>query len=259
MPKHLLLIFLLAIALSGCNPFGSETTQKILTVFAAASLTDVFTAIGAEFEATNPDVVVRFNFAGSSQLAAQINNGAPGDIFASADVVQMTVVEDAGNLDQQPLVFANNSLVIISSTERVTTIPDLAQGGVRFITAADGVPIREYSNQVLANLSTDTAYGPNFATHVLSNIVSEENNVRQVVLKTSLGEADAAIVYASDITPDVESTLTIITIPPQYNVEVQYPIAVLKGSGQKGLAQQFIDFVLAADSILITWGLQPVE
>lgn len=253
----------LSILLIGCGDSEDNADeQKILTVYAAASLTDAFTQIGEDFEAANDDVEVRFNFGGSSQLAAQINNGAPGDVFASANVTQMMVVEEAGNLDSELQHFATNSLVVIVSTssdEEIDALSDLQNDGVMFITAVDGVPIREYTNTVLDNLSTANVYGEGYSAAVFENLVSEESNVRQVVVKVSLGEADAAIVYASDVTPDVADSLTVIPIPVEYNVVVTYPIAVLKQSEDKDLAQRFVTFVLAADTTLTEWGLQPVE
>lgn len=261
--KRLSVAFLVfSIVVLGCSSSDRKKDTKTLTIFAAASLTDAFTEIGRNFEATHDNVEVRFNFGGSSQLAAQINNGAPGDVFASANISQMTVVESADKVEGTSAIFATNSLVLIVSVASgadISSLVALRNDDIRFITAVDGVPIREYTNTALASLSGDALYGADFMEAVFDNLVSEETNVRQVVLKVSLGEADAAIVYASDVTPDIADSLTVIQIPTKYNIIAEYPIAVLSDAKEKTLAQQFVDFVLEADDTLTKWGLLPVE
>lgn len=263
MKRWVVALVVLSILLMGCSDAEENANKEnVLIVYAAASLTDTFIQMGDDFEAANDHVEVRFNFGGSSQLAAQINNGAPGDVFASANVAQMSVVEEAGNIEGASQLFATNSLVAIVSTStdaEIDRLSDLQNDGVMYITTVEGVPIREYTNTVLNNFSTPDLYGEDFSAAVFENLVSEESDVRQVVVKVSLGEADAAIVYASDVTPDVADTLRVIPIPAEYNVVATYPIAVLSGSKDKELAQRFVAFVLAADTTLTAWGLQPVE
>ncbi|PJF44354.1 MAG: molybdate ABC transporter substrate-binding protein [Phototrophicales bacterium] len=260
MRSCLLVFILLSFVLWGCKP--NDEQSKTLTIFAAASLTDLFTELGHNFEAQHKDVRVRFNFASSSQLATQINNGLRGDIFASANESQMEFIAKKGHIEAPPIIFAQNSIVLIVSKHssiEISDISDLEKDGIRFITAIEGVPIREYTNKLLANLSQSDVYGENFARQVFNNLVSEEINVRQLVIKVALGEADAAFVYASDITPEIQDSLTVITIPTEHNIIARYTIAVLDSSSQKALAQEFIAFILSADATLEKWGFLPVE
>ena len=251
------LILAIILYIPACN--STPSMQQSITIFAASSLTDVFTDLAAEFEAEHPDVSVTLNFAGSSQLAAQINAGAPANVFASANLHQIENVHAAGNLESEAIPFAYNRLTIITSmsTSRpITTIDDLGQPNLRIITAMEGVPIRTYTDQVLNNLSI--TYGPEFTAQIDQNIVSEESNVRQVVVKIALGEADAGFVYASDVTADIQEQVQMIEIPAEYNVQAVYVVGIIANQNTSG-AQQFIDFILQADATLSRWGLEPVR
>ncbi|MCW5876775.1 MAG: molybdate ABC transporter substrate-binding protein [Anaerolineales bacterium] len=247
-PALLALVALLA----GCAaPASGE-----LTVFAASSLSDAFTEMAAEFTAANPGSTVQFNFGGSSQLATQLAEGAPADVFASANQAQMNNAVAAGRISGEPVLFLTNRLTIIVPADNpagINTPADLAKPGLRLILAAPDVPIREYSDTSIAALG-DEAY----QQAVYANLVSEEPNVRQVAAKVALGEADAGIVYTSDVTPDIAGDVLQIAIPDEANVLAVYPIAAVEG-GQAALAQRFIDFVLSAEgqAILAKWGFGP--
>ncbi|HEY8449408.1 MAG TPA: molybdate ABC transporter substrate-binding protein [Bacillota bacterium] len=233
-----------------------------IRVFAAASLTDAFTAIARRFEAAHPGTRVALNFGASSTLRTQLEQGARADVFAPADRAQMDKARAAGLIDGAPVVFAHNRLAVIvpkGNPAGLRGLRDLARSGLRLITAAPGVPIAEYTRQMLAKLAGDD-YGPDFADRVLANAVSQEPNVRQVVFKVAMGEADAAIVYASDITPDVADRLEVLSIPDRYNVTASYPIAVVRQAPNPRGARAFVAFVQGpeAQAILQQWGFIPV-
>ncbi|MBX3143862.1 MAG: molybdate ABC transporter substrate-binding protein [Trueperaceae bacterium] len=216
-----------------------------LTVFAASSLTEAFEEIADLFEGHNHGVTILLNFGGSSTLSTQIVQGAPADVFASADVVQMTVVQDAGLAVGEPAVFAHNRLVVIAPAgSKVSELEDLGDSGVLLVLAGPEVPVGRYSRTAIASL--DAVYGAGFADRVLANLVSEEPNVRQVAFKIELGEADAAIVYSTDAA--VLASITIIDIPEEHNVIATYPVVALKDSSQQELASAFVEFLLSPEA-----------
>jgi molybdate transport system substrate-binding protein len=232
--------------------------EQTLVVFAAASLTNVLEEAATGFEAANPGVDVRFNFAGSSDLVAQLSEGAPADVFASADIQQMQAATEVGRIPGEAVIFARNRLALIVPVDnpaRIIHLEDVAQDGVRLILAAEGVPIRQYTNLLLERLAADPAYGEEFRQAVLSNVVSEEQNVRQVAAKVALGEADAGFVYATDVTPDIAGDVIVIPIPEAHNPVVTYPIAVTDDSARPEVAQAFIDYLLSEDgqAVLVKW------
>jgi molybdate transport system substrate-binding protein len=234
-----------------------------LTVFAAASLTDAFAAMQARLEDTHPDLAITFNFGSSAQLATQLAEGAGGEVFASANLAQMTVAQEAGVIAGAPVTFVFNRLVIIVPADNPAGISepgDLASEGVKLVTTPEEVPIGQYTRAMLDTMSADPAHGADFRARVEANIVSLEENVRAVVTKVQLGEADAGVVYLSDVTPDVAADLAVIEVPEEFNVIAEYPIAAVEG-GNAELARAFIDFVLSADgqAILEAWGFTPVE
>jgi molybdate transport system substrate-binding protein len=229
-----------------------------LTVFAASSLADAFEEIANAFEAANPGVEVRFSFASSSDLAAQLIEGAPADLFASANPAQMQAAQDAGRIVGRPVTFARNRLVLIVPADNpagITRLLDLAMPGVQLIVAAPGVPIRTYTDTLLERLAADPAYGESYRQAVMANIVSEEQNVRQVAAKIALGEGDAGIVYVSDVTPDMADQVIAIPIPDMLNTLASYPIGITNDSATPVLAQAFLDFLLseAGQDILVRW------
>jgi molybdate transport system substrate-binding protein len=234
-----------------------------LTVFAAASLSDAFRDIGRAFETLHPGVRVTFNFAGSQRLALQIEQGARADLFASADGRNMDRLVVAGLIDSDaPVTFARNQMVVILPDDnpgRVEGLEDLARPGLKLLLAGDQVPVGAYARQVLAHLSEDAALGSGFKDAVLRNLISNEENVKQVVAKIQLGEADAGIVYRSDVTPSLTGRIRMIEIPDHFNVEAAYPMAVLGTASDVDLARQFVQFVLAPEGrrILERWGLIP--
>jgi molybdate transport system substrate-binding protein len=232
-------------------------------VYAAASLSDAFNELGHRLEASRPGLRVRFNFAGSQILATQIEQGAVADVFASADERWMNYVAGRGLLAAAPRVFAHNALVVVvprTNPGRVRTLQDLSRDGLKIVLGADAVPVGHYSRTVLQNLARGEGYGGEFYARVMHNVVSEEENVKSVVGKVQLGEADAGMVYRSDVTPAVARFLRVLEIPAGANVLASYPIAAVRGGGEPAAARAFVDLVLSAEGrqVLARNGLTPV-
>jgi len=242
----------LCFALSAGSPVQARETAanhpRTLQVFAAASLSDAFTEIGRQFELQHPGLSVRFNFAGSQQLATQLEQGASADLFASADERWMSHVRENGLLAGETSIFAHNRLVVIvprTNPARIQRLQDLARGGIKLVLGADAVPMGHYSRTVLRNLSRDPAFDAAYGASVLRNIVSEEENVKSVVGKVQLGEADAGIVYRSDVTPGVARFLRIFEIPESANVIASYPMALVKDARESEAGVAFMALVLS--------------
>lgn len=248
----------------GCGAADEPTADSNLTVFAAASLTDAFTEMGQVFESQSQGVTVVFSFGSSSELAAQLAEGAEADLFASANQRQMEKVVQSPGVAADPVDFLTNSLVVIVPADNpagIETLKDLAQEGIRFVLALPDVPVRGFTEEMLDKATADSAYGADFKTAVLANLVSEETNVRQVVAKIALGEADVAVVYKSDVTPDMVEQVQVVEVPSDVNVTAVYPIVVLNDAPNPQTAQAFVDFVLsdAGQAILAKWGFGSVN
>lgn len=260
----LLRLFLTLLTLGCLIPGQAGRAQggQTLTVFAAASLTDAFEGIGAAFEAAHPGVQVIFSFGGSSTLAAQLVEGAPADVFASANAKQMLVAREAGRIAVPVRTFARNRLVVIVPADNpagIETLRDLARSGVLLVLAAPQVPVRDYTDIMLEKLAADPEYGEAYARAVRANVVSEEPDVRHVAAKVALGEADAGVVYQSDVTPDLAPNVQMIAVPDAYNTIARYPIAITDDTSQPELARAFVDYVLSAEgqAALARWGFLP--
>ena len=262
MRPKLLPILLLMILLpnTACNPQANltPTTARIpttlndtLTVLAAASLTAPFNELGRLFEAQNPGVKVEFSYAGSQQLAQQLIQGAPADVFASASQKYMDMVVQANRVTQgSDKNFTRNRLVVIypvANPARIKTLQDLAKPGLKLDLEAREVPAGQYSLDFLDKASKDPAFDPNFKDNVLKNVVSYEENVKSVLTKVALGEADAGIVYLSDVSGNAAGQVGILDIPDALNVIARYPIATISDSHNPELAKAFMDLVLSPD------------
>ncbi len=212
---------------------GAATGTGDITVFAAASLTAAFTEIGDAFMVEYPDAKVTFNFAASSELVSQIGEGAPADVFASADNGNMKKLTDAGNNATEPAIFAINLLEIIvgpGNPKGIAGVADLANENLIVVICASEVPCGKYAAQIFE--SAGVAVTPK----------SLEENVKAVVSKVTLGEADAGIVYRTDVAAAGDKAAG-VEIPADINVLAEYPIAVTKEASNAEGAQAFIDFV----------------
>lgn len=253
------LLVTLLIGMSSCSSMAKA--PQTLTVFAAASLNDAFREIGKSYEKAHPGTVVQFNFNGSQILSTQLQAGAPADVFASANAEEMGHLIDAGLVGKDTSrVFVHNRLVVImppNNPAGVASLADLTRPGLKLVLAAEDVPAGKYARQALKNL--DAANGANYDSEVLANLVSNETDVRQVVTKISLGEADAGIAYRSDIV--AAPSLKTIPIPDEFNVTADYPIAPILKSTHPQLAAAFIQYVLSADgqATLQKWGFIPIK
>ena len=215
---------------------AGDTGGGTLTVFAAASLTESFTALGKAFEAQHAGVTVKFSFAGSSGLAQQLTNGAKADVFASADQANMDKAVQGGVIDGQPAVFATNKLAIAvapGNPKGIKSFADLNKAGLTVITCAPQVPCGAAAKKV------ETAAG------VTLKPKSEEQDVKQVLNKVASGDADAGLVYVTDTT-SAAGKVAKVDFPEAAQAINSYPIAAVKG-GQSALAKQFDDFVLGAE------------
>lgn len=235
---------LLAVACGSDDP--SQGSEGDITVFAAASLTAAFTEIADAFMADNPEAKVTLNFAASSELVTQITEGAAADVFASADNNNMTKLSDAGLTGSEPEVFASNLLQIIvgpGNPKGIATVADLADPDLIVVICAPEVPCGKYAATLFTNAG------------VTVRPKSLEENVKAVVNKVTLGEADAGIVYRSDVMAagaDAEG----IDIPADINVLAQYPIVVTKDATNPDGAAAFNAFVLSdkGQEILASYG-----
>ncbi len=233
----------------GSSTATSAPKAVTLNVFAAASLTESFTELGTKFHAAHSNVTVKFNFAGSQALEQQIDNGASADVFASADQTNMMKASSAG-LVSDAQTFAKNKLVVILPTNnpgQIHSLKDLANKGIKIDIEGPTVPAGKYSLQILDKMGQSADYGKSYESAVKANFVSQEDNVKAVVTKVQLGEADAGFVYLTDVTSKVASKVQELTIPDNFNVVAEYPIAVTKKAPDASDAQAFVQYVLSSD------------
>ena len=231
---------------AGCSGSNSEPTSATsevastsaaatgeITVFAAASLKATFTALGTQLQEQNPGTTVTFNFAGSSDLVTQLTQGAPADVFASADTNNMTKAVDGGLVAGEPVNFATNTLTIVTppgNPKGIASFADLAKPGTTVVVCAPQVPCGSATEKVEK------------ATGVTLAPVSEESAVTDVLGKITSGQADAGLVYVTDA-KGAGDKVTAIPFPESSGAVNTYPIAVLKDSANAATAQKFVDFV----------------
>ena len=230
-------------AACGDDNGSTDTTARSgiageITVFAAASLTDAFTEIGRAFTAANPDATTTFSFDASSALITQITEGAPADVFASADTANMDKLVDAEMNGGEPEVFATNLLAVIVAPDNplgITGVADLADTDIKTAICAAEVPCGRYAAEIFAN--ADVTVTP----------VTLEQNVRGVVTKVTAGEADAGIVYVTDVLAAGDQA-ELVEIPEDINVLAEYPIATVAESANAEVGAAFVEFVLGAEA-----------
>lgn len=216
------------LVLAGCGGSGGESGERELIVYAASSLTDVFQEL---------DTKAVFNFAGSDELATQIREGAEADVYAAAS--QKYPIELYGDrILEQPAIFAINRLVLIvpkDSEARVHSLVDLNQKGVKLVVGAKGVPVGDYTREVLAKAGE---------ARILSRVVSEEDDVKGVLGKVALGEADAGFVYATDAKAAGDDVRA-IDLPDEIQVPIRYPVAVVAATKRQEEAREFVELLLS--------------
>jgi len=251
---RLLRCIALVVALS---PPARAAGPRELVVFAASSLREAFEGLGARFEREHPGTKLTLALAGSQDLRTQIEHGAPADVFAAADWTHMRALVTAG-LAGPPRTFARNEPVLVVPRDNpagLRSLGDLPRAK-RIVIGAPEVPIGAYTLRILDAASR--RYGTGFRSSVEARVVSRELNVRQVLSKVSLGEADAAVVYRTDAR-SAGQAVEIISIPPELNVVAEYPVAVVQRTNQPALAREFVDLLLSpqGQEALVQAGFQP--
>ena len=248
---------LLAVVVSACDALGGASLGPgptpsptpvppsappvVLTIYGAASLKGVLDAAQAGYEAANPGTTIVISTDSSAALETKIEQGAPADVFLSADTSNPKKLVDGAFADGAAIVFAGNELAIIVPLDNPAGIQAptyLARAGVRIIAAGDEVPIARYAAQLIANLAADPSYPVDFATGCAANVVSKEENVKAVVAKIELGEGDAAIVYKTDAI--ASNKVETIDIPEGANVQASYAGVVVAASTQLPAARAFL-------------------
>ncbi|MES1248081.1 MAG: molybdate ABC transporter substrate-binding protein [Actinomycetota bacterium] len=237
-----LVVAALAVAFGAAGASARSHTQ--ITVFAAASLTDVFPAI---------DNAQRYSFGGSNALATQISNGAPADVFASANTAIPAQLFAKGVVEK-PVSFTRNTLVIVvpkSNPAGIKTVYDLAKPGVKIDVASSAVPVGSYTLQILGNM--------NLTAKVTANVVSQETDVREVLAKVALGQADAGFVYSTDA-KTVPGQVTVIKMPAWAQPKITYALAVVTKSPNQAGARAFIAKVLSksGQAKMLEYGFLPL-
>jgi molybdate transport system substrate-binding protein len=234
---------LAVVALAGCGPPSGASNRTELTVLAAASLKTVLPEIGAGFTGQNPDVAFTFAFAGTDQLAAQIREGAPADVFAGASTAYGDLLLQAGLIEPY-LRFCTNRLVMVvpsSNPAGIASLEDLASRPAILVIGSETVPVGSYTRTALANL--DALYGSGYSGAVLGKAVSNEDSVASILTKVASGEADAGFVYATDAR-SAGSMVRSFGLPPQARAVATYPVAVVEGSPHGAVARRFAGFLL---------------
>jgi molybdate transport system substrate-binding protein len=231
-----------------------------LTIYGAASLKGVLDKVKTAYETANPGTALTISTDSSATLETQIEQGAPADVFLSADTTNPKKLVDKGLAAGAAVTFAGNKLTVIVPTTNpagIKTPADLAKTGVKVIAAGDAVPITKYATQLVANLAKEAGYPADFAAKYTANIASKEDNVKAIVAKIELGEGDAGIVYVTDA--KASTTVTTIDVPDTANVPATYAGVVVKASRNAAAAQAFLTWFAGPDgqAILSTFGFLP--
>jgi molybdate transport system substrate-binding protein len=260
--KYVLVALITAIVLASSAGLAEE--PKELTVFTAASLTGAFGEIGQMYK-NQTNIEVAFNFDGSQALRTQIENGAYADVFVSANKKQMNAVKNSGLMNNSSIIiFTKNKLSLIvpkGNPAKIGNLSDLAKPGLKIVIGTKDVPVGDYALQIISKLGNDSAYGPDYETKVLANVISQETNVNYVVTKVALGEADVGFAYVSDVTEELASKVDKIDIPDEYNIIAEYPLGILLESKYPGESKEFMNLVMSDEgkAAMEKYGFAPVE
>ncbi len=242
------------------NGGGGSPQGGTLTVLAASSLIEAFGELANRFEEQNPGVKVKQSFESSSTLLAQIQQGAPADVFASAAEEEMNTAVKDGLVEGEPEIFVKNREVVMvpkGNPANIRRFRDVAKPGVRLVLAGKDVPAADYALQILGKANKE--YGTDFEKDVLSNVVSRESDVRASVNRVVVGDADATFGYASDYTPDIRDRVKVVPIPPDLNIVATYPIATLDDAKTPELARKWVELVTSEEGqrVLRKWNFEP--
>jgi molybdate transport system substrate-binding protein len=261
MVRRAALLAMTIAVLAACARGPGTSPATDLTVFAAASLRSALDDVAVAYEAELPGVTLTISTDSSAALATQIEQGAPADVFLSADTTNPQRLVDGGLATSDVVMYAGNVLAVIVPADNPAGIEspaDLARAGVKVIAAGERVPISVYASQLVENLAAEPGYPPDFVDAYAANVVSREDNVAGVVAKIELGEGDAAIVYATDARG--WSDLVTIDVPAAANVTATYGGVVVGGSEHEDAATAFLDWLTRPDgqAILADFGFQPL-
>ena len=270
----------LAIVLAACSSSGSSATPSsasvasastapvsspsaaatALTIYGAASLKGALDKADAAYEAAHPGTTLTISTDSSAALETQIEQGAPADVFLSADTTNPKKLVNKGLAAGDPVTFAGNKLTIVvpsAGPAGIASPADLAKPGVKVIAAGDAVPITKYATQLVANLAKEAGYPADFAAAYAANIASKEDNVKALIAKVELGEGDAGIVYVTDA--KASSKVKAIDVPESANVPATYDGVVVKASKYADAAKAFLDWFAGPDgqAILASFGFLP--
>jgi len=250
-----------AVLILACSA-ALASEPKEITVFTAASLTGAFGEIGGIYE-NETGIHATFNFDGSQALRTQIENGAPADVFASANKKQMNALKSKGMMNNSSIaIFAKNKISLIvpkDNPARISNLSDLAKPGIKIVMGTKDVPVGDYALQIIDKLGNDSSYGKDYKEKVLSNVISQETTVNYVVTKVALGEADVGFAYVSDVTEDLASKVDKIDIPDEYNIIAEYPMGILQQSKYPTESLDFMKLVMSEEgsAILEKYGFSP--
>lgn len=267
--RALVLLSALAMAVAGCgvgaaatstSGAASSATPTNLTIYAAASLGNALKRVEAEYSAAHPGVSFTLSTGSSAALETQIEQGAPADVFLSADTAYADKLAKDGFALGQPVAFAGNLLTIVvpkANPAGISSPADLARAGVKIIAAASSVPVQKYAVQLVANLARQPGYPADFAARYEANVVSRETDVAAVLAKVALGEGDAGIVYETDAKSS--SGVTTIAVPPAANIPATYAGAVVEGTSHPDAARAFLTWLGTPDgqAVLASFGFSP--
>jgi molybdate transport system substrate-binding protein len=239
---------------------GGRPQGRTLTVLAASSLIDAFEVLANRFEEQNPGVKVKQSFESSSTLLAQIQQGAPADVFASAAEEEMNAAVEDGLVKGEPEVFVKNREIIMVPKENSANIRrfrDVAKPDVKLVLAGKDVPAADYALEILGKAKAE--YGADFEKDVLSNVVSRESDVRASVNRVVVGDADATFGYASDYTPDIRDKVKVVQIPRDLNIVATYPVAALEDARSPRLAKKWVELVTSEEGqrVFQKWNFEP--
>jgi molybdate transport system substrate-binding protein len=246
---------------SSTAPASASTAASVeLTVYAAASLKGVLDEAKVAYEAANAGTTIMTSTDSSSALETKIEQGAPADVFLSADTTNPTKLVGQGLADGGPVAFAGNQLTIVvptANTAGIKTPADLARSGIKVIAAGDEVPITKYATQLVANLAKEPGCPAHFVAAYTANIASKEDNVQAVMAKIELGEGDAGIVYVTDA--KASTKVATVDVPDSANVPATYAGVAIKASGKAAAAKAFLAWLAGPDgqAILGEFGFLP--